>query len=69
MIEQPVCLWQIIVFFGKAVKFPDIDTSASADTSLQQRAASRGGSVGAVICEGRNLGGIRPSFHSGGIIK
>jgi len=30
MIEQPVCLWQIIVFFGKAVKFPDIDTSASA---------------------------------------
>lgn len=24
------------------------------DTSLQQRAASRGGSVGAVICEGRN---------------
>jgi hypothetical protein len=31
MIEPPVCLWQIIVFFGKAtVKFPDIDTSASA---------------------------------------
>ena len=46
------------------------------DTSLQQRAASPGAShVGAVIREGRkrrkrrNLGGIRPSFHSGGIIK